>query len=156
MSRPRFTDIFIPMAAFAALLLAPAAWGEEKPFERKGPIVITAEKLSAEATKALFEGNVVAKTDDLTMHADKMLVYYAEGNKVKKIEADGNIRLTRGGRVVTSSKALFLADEEKIILTGDPRAVEGENIVTGTKIIYMIKENKSIIENSKVLLRRTE
>lgn len=128
----------------------------EKPFERKGPVVITADTLSAESAKALFEGNVVAMTDDLKLCADRMRVFYSEGSKVSRIEAEGNVRLIKGDRVVTSEKALFLAAEEKIILTGEPRAVEGENVVTGTKITYLIKENRSVIENSKVLLKRTE
>ncbi|MBI4822783.1 MAG: hypothetical protein HY805_00920 [Nitrospirae bacterium] len=124
--------------------------------EDKGPIVITSSTLSADTFKALFEGSVVARTDDIIMHSDRMLVFYSSDGKVDKIEADGNVRLIRGQKVVTSNKAVFIAGEEKIVLTGEPKAVEGENVVTGSKIIYMIKENRYLIEDSRVILRQKE
>lgn len=122
----------------------------------QSPIVITSAKLKAENNTALFEGSVVAKTDNMTLYSDKMLVFYSQEGKVSKIEADGNVRLIREGKVLTSSKALYIAGEEKIIFTGEPKAVEGENVVTGSKITYIIKEGRSIIENSRVILRQEE
>jgi len=124
--------------------------------KKRGPVVITSETLTAEAGRAVFEGNVLAKTDDITLRAKRMYVYYKDGNKVNKIEAEGDVRVVRGQRVLTSERGEFLAEENKIILTGEPKAIEGENIVTGTKIIYLIEENRSIVENSKVFLKRAQ
>lgn len=131
---------------------------QERLFEKggKGPIVITSSTLSADANTALFEGSVVAKTADITMHSDRMLVFYSADGKVVKIEAEGNVRLIRGEKVVTSDNALFIAGEEKIVLTGEPKAVEGGNVVTGSKITYMIKDNRYLIEDSRVILRQKE
>lgn len=121
----------------------------------KGPIVITSETLSADnkSCTALFEGSVVAKTKDMTLYSDRMLVYYAEktGN-VTKIDAEGRVKLVRKDLIVTSKTANYFAEEEKIIFTGEPKAVERGNVVTGTKMTYLMKEDRSIVENSRVLL----
>lgn len=122
----------------------------------KGPITITSETLMADnkAHTALFEKNVTAKTTDLTIHADKMLVFYKEdGGVVTKIEADGNVKVLREARIITSKSATYYADEEKVIFTGEPRAMDGDNIVSGTKIIYFMGDDRFLVENSKVILK---
>ncbi|MBI5639236.1 MAG: lipopolysaccharide transport periplasmic protein LptA [Nitrospirae bacterium] len=133
------------------------ATSAEMPKDRvKGPITITSETLTADnkAHTALFERNVIAKTTDMTIHADKMLVFYKEdGGEVTKIEATGNVRLLRETRLITSQQAVYHADEEKVEFLGEPRAVDGENVVTGTKMIYYINEDRSQVENSKVFLK---
>ena len=87
----------------------------------------------------MFEKNVVAKTTDLTIYSDKMLVYYKEdGGTVTKIEATGNVKVLRESRIITSKSAIYYADEEKVVFTGEPRAMDGDNVVTGTKITYFM------------------
>lgn len=121
----------------------------------KGPITITSESLTADnkAHTALFEKNVTAKTTDLTIHADKMLVFYKEDGVVTKIEATGNVRVLREARIITSKSATYYADEEKVLFTGEPRAMDGDNIVSGTKIIYFMGDDRFLVENSKVILK---
>jgi lipopolysaccharide export system protein LptA len=122
----------------------------------KGPVTITSETLTADnkAHTALFENNVVATTADLTIQADKMLVFYKEdGGEITKIEATGNVRILRGSRIITSKAATYYADEEKVIFTGDPRAMDGDNVVSGTKITYFMNNDRFQVENSKVVLK---
>jgi len=120
---------------------------------RKGPIVITSATLTAEDGKAVFEGSVVAKQDGMTLMADRMLVFYAGDGKISTIEAEGNVRLLKGEKVVTSERASYIAAEEKVVFTGEPKVVEGENVLTGKRLIYMVGENRYIIEESKVQLK---
>lgn len=152
----------VVMAAVLFALFVNAGWGfaaEEKGVVAvKEPTVVTSQKLTTDnkAKTALFEGNVVAKKGDRTVYADRMLVYYSEekgGSNIKKIEADGNVKMIKGDRVVTSKSAVYYAEpEEYIVFTGEPRASEGENVVTGTKITYFMKDDHSIVENSKVFI----
>lgn len=142
-------------ASIIMLFLASWAFSQEKTSPVKGTIVITSEKLSADnkARTALFEGSVVAKTGEMTLYSDRMLVYYSDqtGN-VTRIDAEGNVKLVKKDLVVTSHMAQYFADTDKVIFTGEPTAVEKGNIVTGTKMTYMFKEEQSIVENSRVLL----
>lgn len=122
----------------------------------KGPINITSETLTADnkAHTALFEKNVVAKTTNLTIQADKMLVFYKEdGGDVTKIESTGNVKVLKEDRIITSKSATYYADEEKVIFTGEPRAMDGDNVVSGTKIIYFMTDDRFFVENSKVILK---
>ena len=122
----------------------------------KGPVTITSETLTADnkAHTALFENRVVAVTSDLTIHSDKMLVFYKEDSgEVTKIEATGNVRVLRESRIITAKAATYYADEEKVIFTGEPRAMDGDNVVTGTKITYFMDNDRFQVENSKVILK---
>jgi lipopolysaccharide export system protein LptA len=61
----------------------------------KGPVVITSDMLTAnnKAHTALFEKSVIAKTTDMTIYADRMLVYYQEGTgDVTRIDSEGNVK----------------------------------------------------------------
>ena len=125
----------------------------------KGPIVITSEKLTADNTAhtALFERSVVARTKEMTVHADKMLVYSnKDSGDVTRIDASGNVQLIKGNRVVTSQEATYFADEDKVIFTGEPKAVEDGNVITGKKMTYLMNEDRFFVEGSKVFLTKKE
>ena len=92
-----------------------------------------------------------------------MLVYYSEGgsgSNIDKIESDGNVKLVRGDRVVTSGKMVYYAGtdktDERAIFTESPRAAEGKNVVIGTKMTYYMKDDRSLVENSKVFVVEKE
>ena len=65
---------------FICIVLAGSIFAEEKIEQIKGQIVITSQTLLSDnkARNALFEGSVVAKTENMTLYSDKMLVYYEE------------------------------------------------------------------------------
>lgn len=126
--------------------------------EEKKPIIITSESLTInkKENQALFSGRVIAKKEELTIHADSMLVYYDEtGSKVKKIEATGNIKVIKGTRTILSEKAIYSAEEDRIIFTGEPVAIDGKNMIKGDKIIYYISEDRSVVSNSKVFIKES-
>lgn len=150
---------FINLAALTVALIV-AAVAVAQPLSKadvdSGPIVITSDTLWADskASTALFKGNVVAKTNDITLRADRMTVHYSEGGDVRKIDVEGNVKLLKEERTVTSEKALYLSKEEKIIFTGEPMVVEGQNVITGSEITYLIDEDRSVVKDSKVYIKR--
>jgi len=148
--------LFLIISIFFLFLPAIQASAENRKTNIKGPITITSETLTADnkAHTALFEKSVVAKTTDLTIQADIMLVFYKEdGGDVTKIEATGNVRVLREARIITSKAAIYYAGEEKVLFTGEPRAMDGDNVVSGTKIIYFIDDDRFFVENSRVILK---
>jgi lipopolysaccharide export system protein LptA len=126
----------------------------------KEPTVITSNSLTADnnAKTALFTGHVVAKKGDRTFYADRMLVHYiesadGESSNIDRIEADGNVKLVRNARVITSDKMIYYAGaDERAVFTGGPRATEGKNMLTGTIMTYYMKDDRSVVENSKVFI----
>jgi lipopolysaccharide export system protein LptA len=137
------------------LSLAASAFSEEQVKKIKGPVIITSEMLTADnkARTALFERSVVARTTDLTMYADRILVYYdKDTGNVTQLDAEGGVKVVKENRVITSREAVYYSDGEKVVFTGEPRAVEGENVVTGKKMTYLMNEDRFLVEGSKVFL----
>lgn len=123
-----------------------------------GPVTVTSETLTADNQNhtALFEKNVIAKTSDMTIHADWMLVYYNDpGGDITKIESKGNVKVNTENKVITSDTATYYAaPQERIVFTGSPRAVDGQNVVSGTKITYFVDEERSFVEGgSKIIMK---
>ncbi|MCK4859066.1 MAG: LPS export ABC transporter periplasmic protein LptC [Candidatus Omnitrophica bacterium] len=72
--------------------------------------------------KAVFEENVVVHNKDGKISADKIEVFFNEENKkIVKIVAIGNVQIERKGNRSYSEEAIYLVEQEKIILTGRPR-----------------------------------
>lgn len=146
-------SLFLILILFTSL-----AYAEEKK-DTAEPIIITSQTLinDSKTKTATFEGDVVAKRAEMTMMANKMIVYYEDeqkGGKIKMIEAIGNVRVTKSGRLITSQKAIYYPEpEERVEFIGQPRATDGKNLVTGEKIIYFVKDDKSLVEKSKVYLK---
>jgi len=131
----------------------PAASTAEK---ANGPVVITSRTLTADNrnNKAVFEGNVIAKTEDITIHADRMIVSYDNSeNKVSEIKALGNVKVHRQERAMFSEEAVYIDNEKKIVFKGNPRAVEGENVITGTTITFFLDDDRAVVEGSRVILK---
>lgn len=139
------------------LLFINSVFAEDK--KDSQPIIITSKSLinDSKAKTATFEGNVVAHKGQVTLYADKMIVYYEDeqkGGNIKMIEAIGNVKLIKADRVITAHKATYYPEpEERVIFTGQPRATEGKNLVTGEKITYFMKDDRSLVEKSKVYLK---
>lgn len=160
MSRQHFRSkiICVSLPVMMLFLLASAGFSEEKK-KIEGPIVITSQRLTTDnkTGRAVFEESVVAQTTDMTLYADRMVVLYDEqGGDVTRIDAEGNVKVVKGEKVITSREASYFADTENVVFYGDPRAVEGENVVSGSTMTYLMAEDRFIVENSKVFLKNTK
>ncbi|MBI5739288.1 MAG: hypothetical protein HZA16_01095 [Nitrospirae bacterium] len=125
----------------------------------KKPVVITSRTLTADSKNntAVFEGSVIAKTEDVTIYSDKMTVFYDNSeSKIKQIEAAGNVKVHSKERAIFSDEAIYLDEERKIIFRGNPKAVEGENVITGTQIIFFINDDRAVVEGSRVILQNRQ
>ena len=122
----------------------------------KKPVVITSQSLTADNKNntAIFEGSVVATTDDLTIYSDKMTVFYDNSeSKIREINASGNVKVHKKERAIFSDEAVYIENEKKIIFKGHPKAVEGENVITGTQIIFFLDDDRAVVEGSRVILQ---
>ncbi len=143
---------------FCLILFVSLGFSEVKK-DTNEPIVITSQSLinDNKAKTATFDGNVIAKKGEVTLNANKMIVYYEEeekGGNIKKIEAVGNVKLQKAERLITAHKATYFPEpDEKVIFSGEPRVTEGKNLITGEKITYFLKDDKAVVEKSKVYLK---
>ncbi len=156
MSKPYIIVSFI----LAALIMHSAAFAADLINKAgKTPVVITSQTLTADnkTNTAIFEGTVLAKTNDIEIYSDKMTVFYDNSeSKVKEIHAIGNVKVHKAGRALFSDEAIYIEDEKKIIFSGNPKAVEGENVISGTRIIFYLQDDRAVVDGSRVVLQNKQ
>jgi lipopolysaccharide transport protein LptA len=93
---------------------------------KKGPVTITSQRLEAEYEKRLitFIGDVVAKHQDFTIYADRVLIFLNDKVKgIEKIVAQGNVRMVQLNRTVTCQEATYYYEEGRLVLGGGKRVL---------------------------------
>lgn len=130
------------------ILLAQVATALAAPAASREPLTVKSETLKTDnnSKSATFEGKVVARQGDMTIYADRLVVYSAgEGNELSRVEAFGNVRILQGDRQATGARALYDPKAAKIVLDGSPRALQGEDVITGKVITYYLNEKRSVV-----------
>lgn len=146
----------LPVILLAALLAAaaPAAAEDARaPASRLAelgsrPIEITADRLLADSGRdsVTFEGNVVARQDDVVLHAERLFAEYSRASRaIEKITAEGDVRVVQGGREARAARAVYYNFEQRIVLSGGPELVEGKNVLKGETVTIFLRENRSVI-----------
>ena len=111
-------------------------------------IEIVADRLSADSIKnsVTFEGNVVAKQGDVTLHADRLFAEYSRGaGIIEKILAEGNVRAIQEDKEARAARAMFFNLEQRIVLSGDANLTQGGNTVNGETVTIYLRENRSVV-----------
>ncbi len=114
-------------------------------------INITSDKMQMFENEGvvLFTGNVYGVKGDLKVWCDKMYVYYntdSKGKKeVSKIIALGRVIIEKGQWKAYAGKAVYLKDQEKLVLEENPKVWHGKNLVEGDVVIIYFNEDKSEI-----------
>ncbi|MCK5825637.1 MAG: lipopolysaccharide transport periplasmic protein LptA [Desulfuromusa sp.] len=121
-------------------------------FDRNQPIEITAQKLEVLQLErqSIFTGEVVAIQGEMTLSADKLIVYLQEAeDQIDQLEAIGRVRFVQLDRVATADQAIFQQEKEVLILTGNAVVTQGENTISGDEITLFIQENRTLIKGSE-------
>ncbi len=97
------------------------------PQKNKGFIMITCKgplEIDYQEGKAVFYNDVKVNQEDSQIFSDKATVYFDGDQKtLKKIVAEGEVRIVRGKDTSFSDKAIYQVDQKKLILKGNPRLV---------------------------------
>ncbi|MFQ5658418.1 MAG: lipopolysaccharide transport periplasmic protein LptA [Candidatus Methylomirabilales bacterium] len=121
--------------------------------ETERPTTVTADHLevSRKEQKAVYTGDVVAQTPDLTVTADRMEFDFDENMEVvERMVATGNVRIRRrDGTKATSDRATYDVMRETVVLEGHARARQAGNTLTGPRIILYMKEDRQVVEGNE-------
>lgn len=145
----------IGTGAVAALLVALASLGsaEDRVNSRLAelgsrPIEISADRLLADSAKdtVTFEGNVVARQEDVVLSADRLFAEYSRDSRaIEKITAEGNVRVVQATKEARAARAVFYNLEQRIVLSGGSELVEGKNVLKGETVTLFLRENRSVV-----------
>jgi lipopolysaccharide export system protein LptA len=118
----------------------------------RAPIDITSDTVEGDQkqNRVTFQGNVIAKQEDMTLYANTLVVIYdPDTKKLKEIIAIGNVKVVQLDRRATGQKATFDQDKNKVILDGDAVVREGANVIRGERITFYVEEERSVVEPGK-------
>ncbi len=124
------------------------------------PIVIHSDTLLFDQQQRIitFKGKVKARSEDMKVDCQEMIVYLrenpssgtsVESGRIEKIIALGDVVITTSdGGIARAGKAVFYQSEEKAVLTENPSVQQGPDLVEGHRIVMYLRENHSVIEGS--------
>jgi lipopolysaccharide export system protein LptA len=131
------------------------------------PVHIEAEQLEVhdKDKTATFTGKVVVTQGDTIMRCKTLTVFYvgppeknagpkpaatvsASGDqKIKKLEAHGDVVVNQNDQIATGDTALFDMDTNVITMTGGVVLTQGQNVLRGSKLVVDMASGYSRVES---------
>jgi lipopolysaccharide export system protein LptA len=119
------------------------------------PVTIRADGLeySDEDRKATYLGNVQLDTQDATLRADRMDVFFLAPNQsgnseIERALAQGNVTVVQPGRRATGDRAEYFAGPDKIILSGGPPTIYDteRGFTTGRQLTFFLRDDRIFLD----------
>ncbi len=144
-----------------AVLAGPGAFAQAPmPGASKEPIEIVADLLTVEQNRqvAIFSGNVQAIQGEMTLSADRLEVFYAEGagggaaatgvgqgTQITRIEAEGNVKVANPSDTAAGDRGVYDVAAQTIHLEGNVVLTSGSNVVRGAELDVDLQRNLSTV-----------
>lgn len=150
-----------------SVLFFTAFFNEQTVFAAKksanGDIIITKIKANFIDVKRRDEtvylyGNVIVERQDLSVLADKMVVYYYENSEneivdksqtIKKIEAKDNVKVFNSEFTATGKSGVYDPKENNFVLEDDVIFNNGTSVAKGQKFVYNLTTKKGNLVGQK-------
>lgn len=151
----------LAVATLLAALAAPTARGAALPAgdaSRAAPVHVDADEVhyAFQKREVTFTGKdakrVVMTRDDATLTCRKLVAKTDEAGQIVTATCAGDVRFTRGPRVVTCDRATFEAALDRVTCEGDPVLRDGSSEVKATKLVYELKTDEAKAEGAKITL----
>mgnify|MGYP001129138807 CR=1 FL=1 len=116
------------------------------------PIEITSSHMdmNMKERKMEFVGDVIARQGDVTITCDKLTAYYGKDKQeVKRIVAQGGVRITQKERVAVSDRAEYDNVQRSLRLTGKPRVWQGSDVIEGEEILVFLAEGRVKVKKAQ-------
>lgn len=135
----------------AAVLLGTAAWAQSGSLSTQDtslPVEIEADLLTVEQDQslAIFEGHVLATQGEMSLRADKLLVFYTDADSedaqsIRRIEVEGNVVIASPTETATARDGIYDVAGESMALTGDVVLTQDENVLKGDRLDIDLARN---------------
>ena len=146
----------------AALVLALAALaGAAAPAveaEKPTPVRVDAEEVhyAFQKREVTFSGKgarpVTMTRDDARLTCQRLVARTDDAGQIVAATCTGDVRLTRGPRVVTCERATFEAAAERVVCEGSPVLRDGGSEARGTRLVYELKTDEAKLEGANITL----
>jgi lipopolysaccharide export system protein LptA len=127
---------------------------------RRAPIRVDADEVQYAFQKheVIFSGRrpVVLTRDDATLTCRKIVALTDEAGQIVTATCTGDVRLTRGTRLVTCDQATFHEAEERVICDGNPVLKDGGSEAKGARLVYDLRADEVKLEGAQITLPGVE
>jgi len=122
------------------------------------PVTVSADSLDYldQGRRAHYHGNVRMVTQDTTLQADRLDVFFAqgssvEGSQVDRAEADGHVKVTQPGRQGLGNHGEYFAGPGKLILTGGPPSLfdAEKGSTTGQRLTFYTHDDRLDVDGGE-------
>jgi LPS export ABC transporter protein LptC/lipopolysaccharide transport protein LptA len=119
------------------------------------PVTIRANRLEYfdQGSKASYQGHVRLQTEDTTLDADRLDVWFSgaapgQEPEVDRAVADGHVRVVQPGRRAQGNHAEYFASTGKIVLTGGPPELYDaeRGYTTGQRLTFFIRDDRLFVD----------
>lgn len=117
-----------------------------------GPLHVVASEIlyEADARKAHFDGDVVARRGGMTLRANRLVAVAAEDGSLDSAWTEaGPVTVVEGRRQARSGKAHFLGNGQRLVLTGQPKLTEGDSFLEGERVIFHVGLDRVEVERPR-------
>jgi len=130
---------------------SPAAFLDSLTFtSTREPISVTADGLEFDYRSRVltYKGTVVVTQGEMKLESDTLIVSLDEHaeNQVKEVIAQGQVRLSQGGRWATGGRAVFDQARGTAVLSNKAELHDGPNQVSGDRVVVYLDEQRSVVE----------
>ncbi len=87
--------------------------------------------------------------EDATLLCRKLTADHDEGGDIRHAVCDGDVRITRGDRIVTCRHAIYDAPTGKIVCQGDPVLRDGLSVMSCEEVVYDLAADKIFLKQGK-------
>ncbi len=119
------------------------------------PVTIRADRLDYfdEGRKAAYRGNVQLQTENTSLEANRMDVYFsnaktAQASEVERAVADGHVKVVQPARRASGEHADYDAAAGRILLTGGPPTLYDldKGFTTGQRLTFFVHDDRLIVD----------
>jgi lipopolysaccharide export system protein LptA len=133
------------IAACLALALAAAP--------PSAPVTVDAEEVQYlyKERKVVFTGKplVTLTREDAVLSCRKLVAENDEQGRIRQAVCSGDVKLTRGTRVVTCDTATFEEKAARVTCSGNPVLRDGENVMRGEVLVYDLANDSATLSAAK-------
>lgn len=118
--------------------------------DSSAPVDFSADRIEVQdrADRVVVTGNVHVSQGGLTLDSARMTVAYhsAGGIEIDRIDASGNVRVTRGDERARGDVAIYDLASRIITMVGNVELTQGTNRLTGGRLVMDLKNGRSTVD----------
>jgi lipopolysaccharide export system protein LptA len=99
---------------------------------------------------------VTMTRDDARLTCARLVAHTDDAGQIVSAVCQGDVRLTRGPRLVTCDKATFDAPAERVVCDGNPVLKDAGSEAHGTRLVYELKTDEAKLEGAAITLPGAE